>query len=245
MKGNVRDDPEPFTHYCKKTSGCEYETIRLGSMTRHEMTCSVASVQAVKAADNVERVPCWWVDCDKTFISKPNRDTHVIRVHRWQPKTCPNGCDPAKVYDTCDQFQRHMRQCGKWPSLCRFPDCDLPDTFKNPDQMKRHLKRDHGVGDPAEQLQYFPPLLPRQQWVDQTCVRACFSSTVFTKRSGMRRHLIDVHRMAPDDADELINTSAQFQGVVHERRVAAPVRRKRASRAVDTGNKRPRSTKEA
>ncbi|KAK4890919.1 hypothetical protein LTR27_010492 [Elasticomyces elasticus] len=47
MRGNSRDDPTPCLYFCKKTTGCTYQTTVQRRMTTHENDCTSSTVESI------------------------------------------------------------------------------------------------------------------------------------------------------------------------------------------------------
>jgi hypothetical protein len=59
---------------------------------------------------------------------------HVRDRHTFKPKLCPEGCEPAKIYDSQGSLKVHTdrKHSGRCPAACAIPDC--PVKTKHPEK---------------------------------------------------------------------------------------------------------------
>ncbi|KAG6366236.1 hypothetical protein INS49_000412 [Diaporthe citri] len=201
VRGNSRDEPTPYTFHCQRTEGCGYTAIKLSLLQAHEISCSIARVEARREeAQAGDILRCTHPGCRyKTSHGKEALRKHVRRIHKWTPKPCPEpGCDPEKLYETGNAFEAHQSKAhsGRWPSKCPFPGCPSTVEFN----AAIGLARKDAVGQADVSCAYV------QQQHD----------VIWVSRSAMLSHTKSTHKMKEEDALELLDREASSEVVTPE-----------------------------
>ncbi|KAK3617227.1 hypothetical protein LTR56_025441 [Elasticomyces elasticus] len=229
MRGNSRDDPTPFLYFCKKTTGCTYQTTVQRRMTTHENDCTPLTVESIaegaavlqslsNAPDDDPRVcpRAKTTGCTFKALGKnpeASVKSHLAQTHDYVSKPCKQGCFPDQLMNYRQMLTHNHKyhNNGRYPAPCTFPDCNRPDdTFSSRDKLKWHLRTVHGLEDADARKPYFPAITT-EVWSPQPCLVSPCKSTVseLKTRSHMLAHLVsNVHQMDKSDAEALIDEKA-------------------------------------
>jgi len=198
--GNSRDSPTPIRFQCQATAQCPYVSIQLKAVVAHEVICSPEYVaRELYRKEQGENFRC--ALCDGAFLTQHLLNMHVKSVHSFTPVPCPEGCDPAHIYDSQKTLDAHHRRehSGIWPARCLYPGCTDETKFKS-SSYSNHLTKAHGLTTRAARSPFFPPTLKRT-WQPTVCdVDGCTNSHAFVVQSSLVKHLVKAHGYEEEDA---------------------------------------------
>ncbi|KAK9372787.1 uncharacterized protein V1513DRAFT_466306 [Lipomyces chichibuensis] len=159
VRGNSRDDPTPLEFRCRKTRMCLYSHIRRDVLAKHEFFCSETLVaRAVAKEEAGTKFSCDCSGRSEVFATKKALLSHIGQVHKFQQKACPHGCNHSKVYTTLSGYNMHLdrRHSGRWPTQCRYPDCNDDSKYNDATAYRRHLHVSHGLKTRVLRAPYLP-----------------------------------------------------------------------------------------
>ncbi|KFY43691.1 hypothetical protein V494_01849 [Pseudogymnoascus sp. VKM F-4513 (FW-928)] len=126
FRGNGKDEPTLFRHYCKRTPGCQYSSDNTYALRIHEGRCSEESLEKRNTVDR-EMHECYAEGCSKSFKTALSLKMHYDNIHDFQPRACKvEGCDPTVLYDTPGTLRKHrITVHPSWtPKECPVKDCE-------------------------------------------------------------------------------------------------------------------------
>lgn len=211
--GNSRDPPTPMEHQCRKTLGCPFKAFRLDSVMKHEFRCSEALVEKAAARENPDKpFKCTRGDCDAEFNSDEALNKHIKNIHDFEPKPCPHGCDPEKIYTSEGSYRGHLSKShddsGRFPTQCLYPECSTPTEFDNVEKYSDHLTKIHELNTTEKRRPYLPERKAvekmKRVWESPLCpVEDCKSKQKWFRKSRLSKHLVEAHGYDKKTADEM------------------------------------------
>lgn len=178
LRGNSRDDPTPFVFYCNKTNGCTYRTIQISLLEQHQSSCNEGLVKAATQSldppgSGKTLLKCAEEGCTfDTTAGQYALGRHEYNTHAYVPKPCNQGCDPTKIYYNRVALAQHNIKVhsSRWPTGCLYPSCVSEKLYHTQPTLVNHLKKDHGVDDAQQRVQYLPARLTKMEWTTRTCI---------------------------------------------------------------------------
>lgn len=232
VRGGSRDDPTPFEYRCKKLPGCPFKAIQRHHLVLHEQVCNHEYVTkantSIAKKETGSNYACSQEGCTKSFSSQKALEVHTRTVHAFEPKPCPVGCDPDKLYTTYGAYYGHLERnhSGRWPTSCQFPECTSQNQYNNVGAYSRHLRIDHSLVTKAERAPYMPEVTSRKKWAPMICpVDGCTNKTVYMTKYGLKGHICKVHGLTEDEAkviaaDEAVSKWDILEGQLKRKREA-------------------------
>ncbi|KAK9245322.1 hypothetical protein V1506DRAFT_538626 [Lipomyces tetrasporus] len=96
------------------------------------------------------------------------------------------------------------RHSGRWPTQCRYPDCDSSKHYNDASAYGKHLQLAHGLNTRVKRVLYFPEKSVtklKEAWKPAYCpVDNCTSKTKYTRKCRLDRHIVNVHGLNKKEA---------------------------------------------
>lgn len=207
-----------WKYYC---GTCSYSTYTAVLLRNHLPVCR---------GDKERTFPCPREGCGKILGTKSSLQSHISKVHDYQPRPCLSCIDfDDTIYNSHEELVRHReRDHGKFDEPRRCPlaeECDPTRLWDNYNNLRVHIRRKHG-----RTTSEATDLIGRKQRTSEfRCpIEGCDVSG-FSSTGQLRDHVKKSHKTSDSDAQKLVPQS------VMEKYAQSDVSRKRGGKA--KGNK--------
>jgi len=208
IEGNSRDKVTSFIYACQnQVHGCSYVNGNRVEIYRHEQVCTITSREIFNALAQKEagkRFKCTVGECTKGFDTIGKLNSHVKELHEY-PKSCHKGCDPQTLYNTRNEYLRHLETHSQFtPTSCLVPGCTSTTVFERAQMYRKHVRKSHEIQGKA--IDQYMPYEKKAKFTPTQCrVPLCSSKATFKLPNQYKAHLREKHSMGEDEIQRLVD----------------------------------------